>query len=248
MIWVALLYCGALAAQTPSHYYIEISTNKGNGLIKLYNETPQHRDNFVELVRDGFYDSLLFHRVIENFMIQGGDPDSRYAASRQRLGEGGPDYKIPAEISTGLIHQKGVLAAARDDNPGKESSASQFYLVQGRVFSQEALDSLETFRLKGQKLTPHQRDTYSTIGGVPHLDGNYTVFGEVIEGVGLIDSVANVETDDYDRPLRDERFAMKVLDRREALNLERKLQGLEPKKGFFTKIIDGIKPRHYQLP
>jgi len=247
LVWIALLYCGSLVAQTPTHYYIEISTTKGNGLIKLYNETKKHRDNFVQLVREGYYDSLLFHRVIENFMIQGGDPDSRYAASRQRLGNGGPDYKVPAEIHSDIIHKKGVLAAARDDNPAKESSASQFYLVQGRVFNQEALDSLETFRLKGEKLSPLQRETYSTTGGVPHLDGNYTVFGEIIEGIGLIDSIAAVETDGYDRPINDERFAMKLLDRRQALDLERKLEGLPPKKGIITKIIDGIKSRHYHL-
>lgn len=245
---MTLLCCGSLFAQTPSHYYVEITTSKGDGIIKLYNETRMHRDNFVQLVREGFYDSLLFHRVIENFMIQGGDPDSRYAASRQQLGNGGPDYRVTAEITPELIHKKGVLAAARDDNPSKESSASQFYLVQGRVFNEEALDSLETFRLKGEKLTPLQREAYSTVGGAPHLDGHYTVFGEIIEGMGLIDSIAAVETDPHDRPLVDERFAMRVLDRREALNLERKLQGLPPRKGLFSKIIDGIKSRQYQLP
>ena len=235
-------------AQTPQNYYIEVKTSKGNGIIKLYNETRKHRDNFVKLVNEGYFDSLMFHRVIHNFMIQGGDPDSRYAASRQQLGNGGPDYKVPAEIQSGLIHKKGALGAARDNNPAKESSASQFYLVQGRVFSEPALDSLERFRLKGKKLTPIQRETYSTIGGAPHLDGEYTVFGELIEGIGVIDSIAEVETDDNDRPLNDERFAMKLLDRRQALDLERKLQNLPPKKGFFTKLFDSIKSRNYKLP
>ena len=245
---VALFFCSSLLAQTPSHYYVAISTGHGDGVIKLFNETREHRDNFVKLVREGFYDSLLFHRVIENFMIQGGDPDSRYAASRQRLGEGGPDYKVPAEIQDSIIHKKGVIAAARDDNPAKASSASQFYLVQGRIFSAAALDSLETFRLNGGKLSAQQREVYSTIGGVPHLDGNYTVFGEMIEGAELIDLIAKEETDMYDRPLTDQRFSMKVLDRREALNLERMLEELPPKTGFFTKILDGIKARQYKLP
>jgi len=235
-------------AQTPTNYYVEVKTNKGNGIIKLYNETRKHRDNFVTLVKEGYYDSLLFHRVIHNFMIQGGDPDSRYAGSRQQLGNGGPDYKIPAEIQTDIIHKKGALGAARDNNPAKESSASQFYLVQGRVFSEAALDSLEKFRLKGKKLSPLQRETYTTIGGTPHLDGEYTVFGELIEGIGLIDSIADVKTDDNDRPYNDERFAMKLLDRRQALDLERKLEGLPPKKGFFTKIMDSMKSKYYKLP
>jgi len=180
-------------------------------------------------------------------MIQGGDPESRYAASRQELGNGGPDYKIPAEFNPTLIHKKGVIAAARDNNPAKESSASQFYFVQGHIFSQASLDSLEQFRLK-TKLTTTQREVYSTIGGTPHLDGNYTVFGELIEGLELVDKIAEVKTDDNDRPLQDERFAFKLLDRREALNLERKLQGLPPKQGFFTKIFDSLKSRTYKLP
>ena len=235
-------------AQTPKNYYVEIKTNKGNGVIKLYNETRKHRDNFVKLVNERYFDSLLFHRVIHNFMIQGGDPDSRYAASRQKLGNGGPDYKVPAEIQEGIIHKKGALGAARDNNPAKESSASQFYLVQGRVFSEAALDSLERFRLKGKKLTPLQRETYSTIGGAPHLVRDYTVFGEVVEGIDLVDNIAGVKTDDNDRPYNDERFAMKLLDRREALDFERKLQGLPPKKGLFTKLFDSLKSKNYKLP
>lgn len=235
-------------AQTPKNYYVEVKTGKGNGIIKLYNETRKHRDNFVKLVNEGYFDSLLFHRVIHNFMIQGGDPDSRYAGSRQQLGNGGPGYKVPAEIQADIIHKKGALGAARDNNPAKESSASQFYLVQGRVFSEAALDSLEKFRLKGKKLTPLQRETYKTIGGTPHLDGEYTVFGELIEGIAVVDSIAAVKTDDNDRPYNDERFAMKLLDRRQALDLERKLQGLPPKKGFFTKLFDSMKSKTYKLP
>lgn len=235
-------------AQKPTHYYVEIHTNKGDALLKLYNETRKHRDNFVKLVREGYYDSLMFHRVINNFMIQGGDPDSRYAASRQKLGEGGPDYRIPAEIQSGLIHKKGTIGAARDNNPAKESSASQFYLVQGRVFTQAALDSLEKFRLKGVKLSPLQRDTYSTVGGTPHLDGNYTVFGELLKGIEVVDKIAADKTDSNDRPLVDERFSMRVLNRPEARDLERELKGLPPKKGLFTKLFDSFKSRQYKLP
>lgn len=250
ILWLVLaLFLGfsKVEAQTPTHYYIQVHTNKGDGILKLYNETRKHRDNFVKLVREGFYDSLMFHRVIHNFMIQGGDPDSRYAASRQQLGNGGPDYKIPAEINPDLIHKKGVIGAARDNNPTKESSASQFYFVQGHVFSQASLDSLEQFRLKS-KLTDKQREVYSTIGGTPHLDGNYTVFGELIEGSDFIDKITVVKTDDHDRPFQDERFSLKVLDRREALDLERKLQGLPPKKGLLTKLFDSMKSRAYKLP
>ncbi|MVZ61732.1 peptidylprolyl isomerase [Sphingobacterium humi] len=237
-----------LHAQTPKHYYVKITTNKGESVLKLYNETRKHRDNFVKLVAEGYYDSLLFHRVIHNFMIQGGDPDSRYAGSRQELGNGGPDYKVPAEIQADIIHKKGAIGAARDDNPAKESSASQFYLVQGRVFTPAALDSLEQFRLKGKKLTPLQRETYTTIGGTPHLDGNYTVFGELLKGIEVVDAIAGVKTDERDRPMTDERFSMHLLTRVEARDFERELQGLKPKKGIFTKLFDSMKSRTYKLP
>lgn len=234
-------------AQTPAHYYVRINTNKGDALLKLYNETPKHRDNFYKLVKEGFYDALLFHRVIQNFMIQGGDPDSRYAADRVMLGNGGPDYKIPAEIQEDIIHKKGAIAAARDNNPAKQSSGSQFYLVQGRKYTNAGLDSLETFRLKGKKLTDLQRETYMGVGGVPHLDGEYTVFGELLSGLEIVDQIAAVKTDNRDRPLVNERMAMKLLTRREALNLERAVNGLEPKSGFFTRVFDSLKSRYYKL-
>ena len=232
-------------AKTPQYHYVSITTDKGACLLKLYNETPKHRDNFVKLVKEGYYDDLMFHRVIQNFMVQGGDPNSRYAAQKQSLGDGGPNYKIPAEIQEGLIHKKGTIGAARDDNPAKQSSASQFYLVQGRVFSSASLDSLEEFRLKGKKLTAQQRELYSTIGGAPHLDGNYTVFGELLQGVKTIDKIAVVETDERDRPLEDVRMSMKLLTRREALNLEREMEGLSPKTGFLTKFFDLFHSRYY---
>ncbi|MBE8713880.1 peptidylprolyl isomerase [Sphingobacterium hungaricum] len=238
----------SLFAQTPSHYYIQIHTNKGDALLKLYNETPKHRDNFMKLAKEGYFDSLLFHRVIENFMIQGGDPDSRFAADRQELGNGGPEYKIPSEIQPQLIHKKGTIGAARDDNPEKKSSGSQFYFVQGRVFTNAGLDSLEQFRLKGAKLSDLQRSTYTTIGGTPHLDGNYTVFGELLNGVDMIDAVAKVKTDDRDRPLENVRMSMHLLTKREAINYERVQNGLEPKLGFFTKLFDSLKSPYYTLP
>ncbi|MFZ4263145.1 peptidylprolyl isomerase [Sphingobacterium sp. HJSM2_6] len=248
LISILLLGITSIYGQTPNHYYVIIETKEGNCRLKLYNETKKHRDNFVKLVKEGYFDSLLFHRVIHNFMIQGGDPDSRYAGSRQKLGEGGPEYRIPAEIQSEIIHKKGAIGAARDNNPAKESSASQFYLVQGRVFSQAALDSLEQFRLKGVKLSPYQRQTYSTIGGTPHLDGNYTVFGELLQGLAIVDSIAKVKTDERDRPLTDVRFSMKLLNRREALNYERELNGLPPKQGFLTRLFDSFKSRTYKLP
>ncbi len=243
----AFFISGVAFAQKPTHYYIHIKTDKGDAILKLYNATPKHRDNFYKLVTEGYYDSLLFHRVIKNFMIQGGDPDSRYAADRVRLGSGGPDYRIPAEIQDTLIHKKGAIAAARDNNPAKQSSGSQFYLVQGRKFSTAGLDSLETFRFKGKKLSDYQRNTYGRIGGVPHLDGEYTVFGELVSGLEIIDRIAEVSTDEFDRPLMNERMAMELLTRREALNLEREMQGLEPKTGFFTKLFDAFKSRYYKL-
>ncbi|SFT03194.1 peptidylprolyl isomerase [Sphingobacterium wenxiniae] len=240
-----LALAGSVMAETPLYHYVLIKTDKGDCLLRLYNETPKHRDNFVKLTKEGYFDSLLFHRVIHNFMVQGGDPDSRYAAEKQALGNGGPDYKINAEIQDGLFHRKGTIGAARDNNPGKQSSASQFYLVQGRVFTDTALDSLEQFRMQGKKFSPEQREAYKTVGGTPHLDGNYTVFGELLNGIETIDKIAEVKTDERDRPLQDVRMSMTVLTRREALNLEREAQGLKPKTGFFTRFFDLFSSKDY---
>ncbi len=228
----------------PPHKYVRITTDQGECLLKLYDKTPLHRDNFVKLVREGYYKDLLFHRVIRNFMIQGGDPNSRYAAERQRLGGGGPEYTIPAEFSDSLFHKKGVIAAARNDNPEKASSGSQFYLVQGRTFTDNGLDSLEQIRLGGRKIPAYQREVYKTLGGVPHLDQNYTVFGELISGIAVIDSIAAVETDRYDRPLENQRMDMALLTRREAINLERQQAGLEPKNNIFIKFFDLFRPKY----
>ncbi|HWK99982.1 MAG TPA: peptidylprolyl isomerase [Parapedobacter sp.] len=244
LLIIALVAFHTLLQAAPPHKYVRIITSEGECLLKLYDETPLHRDNFVKLVREGYYNDLLFHRVINHFMIQGGDPNSRYAAERQQLGEGGPDYTIPAEFSDSLFHKKGTIGAARDDNPEKASSGSQFYLVQGRTFSDRGLDSLEQIRLGGRKIPPHQREVYKTLGGTPHLDQSYTVFGELIAGIAVIDSIAAVPTDRHDRPLQDQRMEMVMLTRREAINLEREQAGLEPRDNIFTKFLDLFKPKY----
>jgi peptidylprolyl isomerase len=255
--------------QAYSKETILISTPYGNMKLKLFKETPLHRDNFIKLVKRGVYDSLLFHRVINQFMIQGGDPDSRYANDTALLGEGDVGYWIPAEFNRKLYHKKGMLAAARegdDINPNKESSGSQFYIVMGKTYDSAALrkaelrvnkylvqkinsnvaasgkskelrkyyyrliaegktDSLKAVRqqltdpvsIAEYEKTPHftytpeQRKTYATIGGAAHLDMNYTVFGEVIEGLEVIDKIATVKTDKNDRPKQNIRMKVSII-------------------------------------
>ena len=193
---------------------IEMVTSHGTMILRLSDSTPLHRDNFLRLVKSGYYNNVLFHRVIKNFMIQAGDPESRGAKSGIPLGNGGPGYTVPAEFRPTLFHKKGVLAAARmgdDVNPGKASSGSQFYIVQGKVFTDVGLDTLESTRLKGYKLPLAHREVYKTLGGTPHLDQNYTVFGELISGTEVLDAIASTETSkatDRDRPLTD----VKILD------------------------------------
>jgi peptidyl-prolyl cis-trans isomerase B (cyclophilin B) len=187
----------------PTHL-IRISTTMGDMVVKLYNETPAHRDNVIKLVNEGFYHDQLFHRVIKDFMIQGGDPQSAGAKPGQRLGEGGPGYTVPAEFNEHLIHKKGALAAARQGdqvNPEKASSGSQFYLVQGRIFTEEELDLMSQRGMA--EISEEAAELYETLGGTPHLDGSYTVFGEIIEGLDVLDSIAAVPTDRYDRPMTD---------------------------------------------
>lgn len=189
-----------------------IETTMGEMRIRLSDSTPLHRDNFLRLVKKKFYDSILFHRVIDHFMIQAGDPDTRRAKAGVPLGNGGPGYTIPAEFRSGLFHKKGVIAAARTGdnvNPEKASSGSQFYIVQGRVFTDIGLDSVETYRLKGRKLPPSHREVYKTLGGTPHLDQNYTIFGELVTGFEVLDRIAATPTskgNDRDRPLTDVRI------------------------------------------
>ena len=186
---------------------IKIWTDSGTMIVKLYDSTPLHRDNFAKLVKQGFYDSLIFHRVIAGFMIQGGDPTSKNAAPDVMLGNGGSDMtRIPAEFRSTLFHKKGVLAAARDNNPEKASSACQFYLVQGKAYSDQDLNNIELSI--GHKFSAEQRLAYKTIGGTPFLDQNYTVFGEVISGMDVIDKIARSQTNGANRPLKDIRMKM----------------------------------------
>ncbi|MEK7226727.1 MAG: peptidylprolyl isomerase [Bacteroidota bacterium] len=197
-----------------------LQTSMGDIVIRLSDSTPLHRDNFLKLVKVGFYDSILFHRVIKDFMIQGGDPDSRSAPAGKQLGNGGPKYTVPAEFVPTLFHKKGVIAAARTSdnvNPLKASSGSQFYLAQGKKFTDEELDNLEKTRLGGIKIPADQREVYKTVGGIPHLDRNYTVFGEVVKGIETIDKISAVATSrraDKDRPLTDVRIIKAKLVKR----------------------------------
>ncbi|MFH0999691.1 MAG: peptidylprolyl isomerase [Bacteroidota bacterium] len=251
-------------AQNSDRKKVLISTGYGDITIELFNETPLHRDNFIKLAKEGFYDSLLFHRVINHFMIQGGDPESRGAESGKRLGSGGPGYQIPAEINPKFYHKKGALAAARTGdqaNPERKSSGSQFYIVKGTVFTPGKLDSTEIqmnyglqqnimrkcftpfqeelnkFRQAGdqdgfnkrvaeiravadsvyrvsEKITipAERKKDYTTIGGYPSLDGAYTVFGQVIEGLDVVDKIAAVQTAPGDRPVKDVVMKIKVIE------------------------------------
>lgn len=265
--WIAILLnlfflpVDRMFAQGSKQYKVLIETNFGNIKVLLYNETPLHRDNFLKLVKEGYYDSLLFHRCIQSFMIQGGDPDSKYAPSDMLLGDGGPAYTIPAEFSPVLFHKKGALAAARDsdlDNLKQASSGSQFYIVQGRVFTDSLLRTNQAKRITKMKLfneiinrpenkemlvkynafakaknadsvktvydyfnqkvekelettalykfSDEQLKAYTTIGGTPHLDASYTVFGEVIEGLEIVDKIAAQKTDGNNRPISEVRI------------------------------------------
>lgn len=237
-------------------FHITLKTTEGDISVRLYDETPIHRDNFVRLCRDGYYDGILFHRVIKDFMIQGGDPDSRTATPTQQLGTGGPDYTLEAEIQPALIHRRGTLAAARQGdevNPERRSSGSQFYITWGQVYNENQLRQMErqlgmmaeqarfqqlarerkaeimqlrrnrdhgglmklqdeliaeakAYAKTAGKLSEAQFEAYTTVGGVPHLDGQYTVFGEVTEGLEIVERIQNAETRPGDRPVNDVRI------------------------------------------
>jgi cyclophilin family peptidyl-prolyl cis-trans isomerase len=220
--FLLILVTATAFAAKPTRSYVRISTSKGECIILLYNETPKHRDNFLKLAKEKFYDGTLFHRVIQNFMIQGGDPDSKNAKPGALLGEGDLSYRIDAEFRPDLYHKKGALAAARDDNPEKQSSATQFYLVQGKVFTDELLDRMEKERLY-RKIPPEGRELYKTVGGSPHLDQSYTVYGEIVKGIEMVDAIAGVEKDTNDRPMDDIKMQVTILKKKEVKSLEKEL-------------------------
>ena len=188
---------------------VKVTTDSGVMVIRLYDKTPLHRDNFIKLASEHFFDSLLFHRVIQGFMIQGGDPQSKYAQPGQQLGMGDVGYTIPAEFDTSLFHKKGALAAARTPNPAKASSGCQFYIVQGNKLTDADINNMEMG--KGIKYSQKQRNIYKTVGGTPFLDMEYTVFGEVESGLNVIDKIAAVQKAPGDRPIADMRMKIEVM-------------------------------------
>lgn len=261
----ASMMLASSCAQSKKDYVVTIKTSYGDMVAILYDETPKHKENFIKLAKEKFYDSLLFHRVISGFMIQGGDPDSKKAEPGQPLGRGGPGYTVDAEINNKFFHEKGALSAARmgdQVNPTKASSGSQFYIVQGSVIPKESIndlkidqgkfnsafrqwltnpankptiDSLNTIYMSGdmagyqkrlfelvprveketgivvtKELSQEKINAYTTVGGAPHLDGEYTVFGKVIKGLEVIDKIAAVAKDGSDRPLEDLRMTVTV--------------------------------------
>lgn len=193
-----------LATMALAQNKVIIETEYGNIVMSLFDNTPKHRDNMIKLVKDKFYDSTLFHRVIPGFVIQGGDPNSKRATKGQVLGDGDVGYKIPAEINDENFHVRGAVAMARDNNPDKASSGCQFYIVVGKKYTDAELDNISS--RTGRKFTPAQREAYKTIGGTAFLDGNYTVFGIVEEGMDVVDKIAAEERDSTDRPKKDIRM------------------------------------------
>lgn len=181
-----------------------LKTTFGDITVALYDDTPAHKANFLKLVNDKFYDGVLFHRIIKGFMIQGGDPNSKTAKAGQRLGDGDVGYTIPAEFVSGRFHKRGALAAAREGdqvNPKKASSGCQFYIVDGTVYDNDKMTMIA--QRTGKTFSPEQIEAYTTVGGAPWLDGDYTVFGEVIKGMEVVDKIANQQKDGNDRPLED---------------------------------------------
>lgn len=258
-----IVSCGN--AENGKGHTVVIKTEFGDIKLKLYEKTPGHRENFIKLTRDDFYDGLLFHRVIENFMVQGGDPDSKNAENGIKLGGGTLDYTLPAEFIPEYFHKRGAVAAARRGgltNFEKRSSASQFYIIQGDIFSHGELDTMEIMKsqqikndlvrdylmaiddeiqefrknddregftmrvteIRDQvdsliaarnlvfKFSDEQREIYTTTGGYPSLDGDYTVFGEVIEGMEIVDKIAAVETDENDRPIKNVKMKIEMVE------------------------------------
>lgn len=217
LFYSLILGLGTASAQQPTdsiEHEVMLETTKGNIRVKLFNDTPLHRDNFLRLVRSGFYDGLLFHRVIPDFMIQAGDSASRHAPEGKLLGDSPEPYTIPAEIRFPQhFHRRGALAAAREDdvqNPQRASSYSQFYIVTGQIFTTDMLDKvqhrLDSVTANTVRLTPAMKEVYRTFGGAPHLDGQYTIFGEVVEGFDVTDLIQWAARDENDRPFDDIRI------------------------------------------
>ena len=194
-----VLLVGMAFAKKNKNKFVEMETNKGTFTLEVYNDVPKHAENFLKLANEGFYDSLLFHRIIPSFMIQGGDPESKNAVDGQMLGNGDVGYKVPAEFMLPkYYHKKGALAAARDNNPEKASSGCQFYIVVGKTFTDTELDQMEA-RI-GQKYSEQARKDYKTIGGTPHLDAGYTVYGQIVKGQDVVDAISNSPRNTSDRP------------------------------------------------
>ena len=230
ILLLAILFCVAGVVSLSATYGYEsqkeemvvITTKYGEMTVRLYPETPLHKANFLKLVNESFYDSTLFHRVIKGFMIQGGDPNSKDAKPGAALGTGGPGYTIPAEFNPAFIHKKGALSAARQGdavNPNKESSGSQFYVVQGKTVPTADLERIVAQKNRNAAdissvYSPEQINTYNTLGGTPHLDGDYTVFGEVVEGLEVIDAIANQPVDGRSRPIEDIVMSMKIVKKK----------------------------------
>ncbi len=199
-----------------SNHFVKIETDSGKMVIRLSNKTPQTTANFLKLVKAHYYDGLLFHRIIKGFMIQGGDPDSKNAPAGKVLGEGGLDYTVPAEFDSTLFHQKGAIAMARENddvNPKKASSSTQFYIVEGRTFTDVEMNKIEE---KFKIVIPEShREIYRTIGGAPFLDMKYTVFGQVLSGLDVIDKIAHMQKDENNRPLTDIHMKISIMKKKE---------------------------------
>ena len=202
LLFVAIAFVSV--AKKNKNKFVIIETNMGTMKVEVYADVKQHAENFLKLAKEGFYDSLLFHRVIPDFMIQGGDPQSKNSMAGAMLGNGDVGYKVPAEFMDKYYHKKGALAAARDGNPEKASSGCQFYIVQGKKFTDTELDNFE--RGKGTKFTEEVRNDYKTNGGTPHLDGAYTVFGQLVEGFDVLEKISLVPCNGSNRPNEDVRI------------------------------------------
>lgn len=204
--FLCVLFLFVLNVADARNRKVKIITTKGTIIVQLSDKTPLHRNNFIKLVKQRYYNGILFHRVIKEFMIQAGDDSTKQSVPGKRYGSGGLKNKIPAEFDSSLFHKRGVLAAARDNNPEKASSGSHFYIVQGKKFTDSTLNEVEIKRMGGRKIPEQYRAVYKTIGGAPHLDQNYTVFGQVVKGMDVVDTIAQMERDQYDRPKEDVRI------------------------------------------